>query len=71
MSPTATKKLQKTTRPRGSVPYPASSSENPSLETGEKTLLYLLIDALDALLEAEDIIGELCNDTRGYLLLCG
>jgi hypothetical protein len=44
------------------------ASENPSLGTGEKTLPYLLIDALDTLLEAEDIFGELCNDTRGYLL---
>src|ERR671912_1785040 len=46
------------------------ASENPSLGTGEKTLPNLLVDALDALLEAEDIFGEFCNYARGYLL-CG
>src|SRR5215212_3475999 len=44
------------------------ASENPSLGTGEKTLPNLLIDTLDALLEAEDIFSEFCEDTRGYLL---
>jgi hypothetical protein len=44
------------------------TSEDPSLGTGEKTLLELLVDALDALLKGEDLCSELCNDTRGYLL---
>src|SRR5215204_6805351 len=51
-------------------PHAWQASENPSLGTGEKTLPNLLIDALEALLEAEHISCELCNDTRGYLL-CG
>src|SRR3712207_5376083 len=46
------------------------ASEDPSLGAGEKTLFNLLIDALDALLEAEDIFSEFCDDARGYLL-CG
>jgi hypothetical protein len=43
-------------------PHAWQASENPSLGTGEKTLSDLLIDALDALLEAEDIFGQFCND---------
>jgi hypothetical protein len=46
------------------------ANENPSLGTGEKTLPNLLVDALDTLLEAQDIFGELGND-RGGDVLCG
>ncbi len=51
-------------------PHAWQASEDPSLRTGEKTLPNLLIYALDACLEAEDIFSELRNDARGYLL-CG
>jgi hypothetical protein len=65
MSPTQTRKQGPEDRS-----HAWQASENPSLGTGEKTLPNLLIDALDALLEAEDIFGEFSNDTRGYIL-CG
>lgn len=67
MSPTATKNSAPWDRSQRSY---GQASENPSLGRGEKTLSNLLIDALDALLEAEDIFGEFCNYARGYLL-CG
>jgi hypothetical protein len=51
-------------------PHAWQASENPSLRTGEKTLPNLLVDALDALLEGEDLCSELRDDARGYLL-CG
>jgi hypothetical protein len=35
------------------------ASEDPSLGTGEKTLPKLLVEGADALLEAEDVFGEL------------
>src|SRR5215216_3694203 len=38
------------------------ASEDRGLRTGEKTLPNLLVDALDAILEAEDLFGELAND---------
>jgi hypothetical protein len=36
--------------------------------TDEKTLPNLLVDALEALLEAEHLCGELRDDAGGYLL---
>jgi hypothetical protein len=46
-------------------PHACQANENPSLGTDEKTLSYLLVDALDALLEGEHLCGELCNDAGG------
>jgi hypothetical protein len=44
------------------------AKEDPSLRTGEKTLPNLLVDALEAFLETQDISSELCDDyARGYL----
>jgi hypothetical protein len=44
------------------------ASENPSLRRGEKTLVKLLLEGADTLLEAENIFGELGDDCGGYLL---
>ena len=41
------------------------ASKNPSLRTGEKTLPNLLIDALEAIFEGEDLIDELGNNAGG------
>ena len=46
------------------------ASEDPSLGAGEKTLPKLLVEGADALLEAEDVFGELGNDRAGDVL-CG
>jgi hypothetical protein len=46
------------------------TGEDRCLRAGEKTPLQFLVDALDALLEGEDLSGELCNDARGNVL-CG
>ena len=43
-------------------PHARQASENPSLRTGEKTLPKLLVEGVDALLEAEDIFGEFGDD---------
>ena len=41
------------------------ASEDRGLRTGEKTLPNLLVDALDAIFEGEDLFGELANDAGG------
>jgi hypothetical protein len=51
-------------------PHVRQANENPSLRTGEKTPPNLLVESGDALLEAEDVLSELDDDARGYLL-CG
>jgi hypothetical protein len=48
--------------------HPWQASENPSLRTGEKTLLELLVEGADTLLEVENIFGELGDNCGGYLL---
>ncbi len=45
--------------------HPRQASEDPSLGTGEKTLLELLIQGLDTLLERERFFGELGDDPAG------
>jgi hypothetical protein len=63
MSPTQTRKQGPENRS-----HARQATENLSLGTGEKTLPNLLIDTL---LEGEDFSCELCNDARGYDVLCG
>ena len=45
--------------------HAGQASEDPSLGTGEKTLLKLLIENLDALLENERFLGEFGDDRGG------
>jgi hypothetical protein len=45
------------------------ASKNPSLRTGEKTLPDLLIDALEAIFEGEDLIDELGNNAGGDVFI--
>lgn len=46
------------------------TSEDWCLRAGEKTLSELLVDALDAVFEGENLSGKLCNDARSEVL-CG
>jgi hypothetical protein len=46
------------------------TSEDWCLRAGEKTLPELLVDALDAVFEGENLSGKLCNDARSEVL-CG
>ena len=46
------------------------TSEDWCLRAGEKTLSELLVDALDAIFEGENLSGKLCNDARSEVL-CG
>ena len=50
--------------------HPWQASQDLRFRAGEKTLLELLVDALDALFESKRLLGEFCNDARGYVL-CG